>query len=171
MASDYEKVRQFTIEAGQTVTKTPTKMTYDETKFLLRMCMSELQELALTVTTSEEDAYTLLKESLETIDHSKYEPLNDEDSVIAGQADSLVDLWYYALNAFSKKSVDLSAVFNVVHASNMAKKDPKTGAFILRESDGKIIKPDNWKAPDIVAEIKRQRCMEIFRQYFPGTTM
>lgn len=38
----------------------------------------------------------------------------------------------------------------------MAKRDPQTGKFIHRE-DGKIIKPEGWTAPDIVAEIRRQR--------------
>ena len=155
--SDYEKVREFTIGAGQHVTDKPTSMSYDEVKFLLRMALSELQELALSVTSSEEEAFALLKDSLETIDHSRYEKLEDEDSIIAAQADSIVDLWYYALNAFSKKSVDLSAVFDVVHSANMAKRDPTTNQFILRESDGKIIKPPGWTPPDIVAEIRRQR--------------
>jgi predicted HAD superfamily Cof-like phosphohydrolase len=155
--SDYEKVREFTIGAGQEVTEKPAAMNKAEAKFLLRMCLSELQELALSVTNNNEEAFALLKECVETIDHSKHEELPDEDSVIAAQADSIVDLWYYALNAFSKKSVDLSAIFNVVHNANMAKRDPVTKKFIRRESDGKIIKPPGWTPPDIVAEVKRQR--------------
>lgn len=67
-----------------------------------------------------------------------------------------MDLWYYGLNAFAKKSVNLSAIFDTVHNANMAKRDPTTGKFIHRE-DGKIIKPEGWQPPDIVAEIKRQR--------------
>ncbi len=157
MSSDYEKVREFTIGAGQKVTEKPTAMNKEEVKFLLRMCLSELQELALSVTSNNEEAYELLKESLETIDHSNHEELPDEDSIVAAQADSIVDLWYYALNAFSKKSVDLSAIFNIVHSANMAKRDPVTKKFILRESDGKIIKPSGWTPPNIVEEIRRQR--------------
>ena len=37
----------------------------------------------------------------------------------------------------------------------MAKRDPLTGEFIKR-ADGKIVKPEGWKAPDVMAEISRQ---------------
>lgn len=43
--SDYDKVRDFTIQAGQQVTDEPTPMNKEETVFLLRMALSELQEL------------------------------------------------------------------------------------------------------------------------------
>ena len=38
----------------------------------------------------------------------------------------------------------------------MDKRDPKTGKFIHREFDGKIIKPIGWKSPDITGEILKQ---------------
>ena len=38
----------------------------------------------------------------------------------------------------------------------MAKRDPLTGKFIKRD-DGKILKPQNWTAPDIKKEIQKQR--------------
>ena len=50
----------------------------------------------------------------------------------------------------------MSKIFDVVHAANMAKRDPTTGKFIRREDDGKIIKPAGWQPPDVTAEIKRQ---------------
>ena len=154
--SDYELVRQFTIEAGQDVSKVPLAMNKSEVKFLIRMCISELQELALTVTDNVEESCELLQDCLNTIDKSKHETFTKSDELIAAQADAIVDMWYYGLNGFAKKSVDLSAIFQVVHAANMAKKDPKTGKFLHRE-DGKILKPPGWSPPDIVAEVKRQR--------------
>jgi predicted HAD superfamily Cof-like phosphohydrolase len=154
--SDYDKVRDFTIQAGQQVTDAPTPMNKEETVFLLRMALSELQELALTVTDNVEESVDLLRECVNSIDRSHHEKLTTEDEIIAAQADSIVDLWYYGLNAFAKKSVNLSEIFDTVHNANMAKRDPKTGKFIHR-ADGKIIKPEGWTAPDIVAEIKRQR--------------
>ena len=65
----------------------------------------------------------------------------------------MVDIWYYSLNAAAKKGIDLSKIFEEVHAANMAKKDPTTGKFIIRESDGKIIKPDGWKEPNIMTTL------------------
>lgn len=155
--SDYEKVRDFTIQAGQECTAEPTPMSKDEVTFLLRMCLSELQELALTVTENTQESVELLKQSLETIDKTQYEQLNTDDEIIAAQADALVDLWYYGLNAFAKKSVNISKIFDVVHKANMSKKDPATNTFKKRVSDGKILKPKGWTPPNIVKEIAKQR--------------
>lgn len=160
--SDYEKVRDFTIQAGQVCAPEPTPMTRDEVVFLLRMCLSELQELALTVTDSVDESVQLLYDSLKTIDKSQYVKLDDPNELIAAQADSIVDLWYYGLNAFSKKSVDLSAIFNVVHESNMDKRDLTTKKFIKRE-DGKILKREGWMPPDIgavVADLRKKMICE-----------
>lgn len=154
--SDYDKVRDFTVQAGQSCTLEPTSMNKAEVTFLLRMCLSELQELALTVTNSTQESVELLKKCLETIDQSKHEKLNTQDEIIAAQADSIVDLWYYGLNAFAKKTVNISAIFNVVHQANMNKRDPTTKKFIKRE-DGKILKPQGWTSPNIVSEISKQR--------------
>jgi predicted HAD superfamily Cof-like phosphohydrolase len=60
------------------------------------------------------------------------------------QADALVDVYYYSLNAAAKNGFNISAVFGIVHAANMAKRDPATGKFLKRE-DGKIIKPSGWQ--------------------------
>lgn len=154
--SDYEKVRDFTLQAGQMCASEPTPMTRYEVVFLLRMCLSELQELALTVTDSVDESVQLLYDSLKTIDKSQHVKLDNPDELIAAQADSIVDLWYYGLNAFSKKSVDLSAIFNVVHESNMDKRDLVTKKFMKRE-DGKILKREGWMPPDIGAVVSDLR--------------
>ena len=65
-------------------------------------------------------------------------------------------VYYYSLNAAAKKGMNLSAVFGVVHGANMAKRNPATGKFEKRESDGKIIKPPGWSPPDVEGELKRQ---------------
>ena len=73
----------------------------------------------------------------------------------AAQTDALVDVYYYSQNAACKKGMNMSAVFDMVHAANMAKRDPATGEFIKR-ADGKIIKPAGWKSPDVEGEVVRQ---------------
>jgi hypothetical protein len=93
---------------------------------------------------------------MKTIDKSTWEPLHTDAEKCAAQVDSVVDMWYYSLNAFCKKCIDPSSVFNVVQDANMAKRDPTTGQFNIRESDGKIIKPVEWTPPDIVKEIRKQ---------------
>ena len=81
---------------------------------------------------------------------------SDETEMVANQADALVDIRYYSLNAAAKKGVNLSSLFDIVQAANMAKKDPVTGTFLKRE-DGKIIKPQGWTLPDVAKEISRQK--------------
>lgn len=126
--------------------------------FISKMILDEVMELVATVAGPEE-AKTALKSM---ITESKDIPLtkysDDEQgriSKIADQSDALVDIEYYMLNCACKKGVNLSSLFGVVHAANMAKRDPATQKFLKRE-DGKIIKPVGWKAPDIDAEIARQ---------------
>jgi len=67
---------------------------------------------------------------------------------IAEQGDAWVDLWYYALNAFSKTGVDLSKIFEEVHNANLNKKGDD-GNYIIRKHDGKILKPKNWKPANV----------------------
>tara|TARA_R100001163_G_C5068192_1_gene208143 strand:+ start:4059 stop:4544 length:486 start_codon:yes stop_codon:yes gene_type:complete len=154
--SDYEKVREFTEGAGFKCPEKPQLMSRSEVEFLVKMVLSEMQELVDTVTESSEESVKFMHNCI-GIDQSKHESAGkSEVELIADQADAAVDSWVYLLNGFCKKGVDLSKVFDVVHAANMAKRDPTTGKFIRRESDGKILKPPGWKAPDIGAEIKRQ---------------
>ena len=65
---------------------------------------------------------------------------SEEYKKIADQADALIDVYYYSQNAACKKGINLSSIFGMVHAANMAKRDPISGTFLKRE-DGKIIKP------------------------------
>jgi len=152
------QVREFTMGAGQPCPDRPEVMTREEVEFISKMILDEVMELMATVATPEE-----AKASLKSmIDKSKDIPkttyadgATGKISQIADQVDALVDVEYYMLNAACKKGVNTSSLFGVVHAANMAKRDPASGKFLKRE-DGKIIKPVGWQAPDIDAEIARQ---------------
>lgn len=150
-------VRDFTEQSmGIKLPKTPTKMSRNEVKFIVRMVISEMMELCATVTPTVRDALDLFNECVETTDKPKsFDPETKSDAeIMAEQYDSFVDAWYYMLNMAVKKGVDLDEIFKVVHRANMAKRFPD-GKFHRRE-DGKVMKPDGWKEPDIVGEIKRQ---------------
>ena len=126
------------------------------------MILDETMELMATHWGPQE-AKNILKgfiDQSEDLPKEVYSQETQEDRDIhqcADQADALVDIYYYSQNAACKKGMNLSSVFNLVHAANMAKRDPSTGHFIRRESDGKILKPEGWKAPDVEAELLRQR--------------
>lgn len=149
--SNYDLVKQFTEESNNfKCPEIPEKMTENEVKFLVRMVMSEMMELARTVS---DDPVSLVKECLNT-DLPKNVKYENDTEIIAEQGDACVDAWYYMLNSCCKKGINLSLIFNEVHKANMNKRDFATGKFLKRE-DGKIIKPVGWKSPDIVEVVNK----------------
>jgi predicted HAD superfamily Cof-like phosphohydrolase len=72
---------------------------------------------------------------------------------VAAVAKETVDLVYVALGAAVEYGIDLDLVWDVVHASNMAKLGPNGKP--TRREDGKILKPEGWQAPDIAALLAR----------------
>ena len=66
---------------------------------------------------------------------------------VAHVAKELADLLYVAYGAALEWGVNLDKVFDAVHESNMAKVG--TDGKVLRRKDGKILKPDGWREPDI----------------------
>jgi predicted HAD superfamily Cof-like phosphohydrolase len=150
-------VREFTEESmGIKLPTKPSKMSKDDVRFIVRMVISEMMELCTTVTPTVQDALDLFDDCVGTTDKPKsFDPETKSDvEIMAEQYDSFVDAWYYMLNTAVKKGADLDSIFKVVHRANMAKRFPD-GKFHRRE-DGKVIKPDGWKEPNIVGEIKRQ---------------
>jgi predicted HAD superfamily Cof-like phosphohydrolase len=153
--SDAELVKIFTEETGNIIPPSPQSMNKEEVSFIIKMILDEVMELGATVATAEEVKLSMIKmicesRDLESEQHSK------ESELIASQSDAFVDIYYYMLNAASKKGINLSKIFTIVHQANLNKKDPVTGKFNIRYSDKKVLKPENWVAPDVTAEIERQ---------------
>jgi predicted HAD superfamily Cof-like phosphohydrolase len=155
--SNAESVKEFTEGyLNKPCPSYPQKMTKEQVLFIIRMVMSELDELAATVSKNEEESSELMKEALSTIDKCHKFLYKSDVDLIAAQADSMVDAWYYMLNIASKHGMNLSKIFDIVHEANMDKRDPITKKFIRRESDGKVLKREGWQEPNINAEIERQ---------------
>lgn len=60
-------------------------------------------------------------------------------------ADGIADLVYVAIGAALEFGIPIDAVFDEVHRTNMLKVGGATRA------DGKLLKPEGWKPPDIAA--------------------
>jgi len=150
-------VRQFTCESNSGIEfpNIPQKMSKEQVIFITRMILSELDELVCTVSENEQEKEKIMSHCFETRDKCNKYTFNTDTELIACQYDALVDSHYYALNCAAKHGVNLDKIFEIVHDANMAKKDPITKKFIKRD-DGKIIKPEGWKEPNIELEIKRQ---------------
>jgi predicted HAD superfamily Cof-like phosphohydrolase len=74
------------------------------------------------------------------------------DSVEQGneveQLDACMDMIWVILGYCYMKGWNVKGAWNEVALSNLLKIDPETKKVIKRE-DGKILKPEGWKAPDL----------------------
>jgi len=70
--------------------------------------------------------------------------LNDE----VEQLDACMDMIWVILGYCYMKGWNVKGAWNEVALSNLLKIDPETKKVIKRE-DGKILKPEGWKAPDL----------------------
>lgn len=153
--SDADKVKEFTEESmGIKCPTVPTIMSKKEVEFITKMILSELTELAQTISDTPEDALNFVKNCIGTDFNKNYKKPEDDIKLCAEQYDAFVDIWYYSLNMSCKKGVNLSKIFDVVHQANMNKRW-SDGKFHRRE-DGKVLKPDNFEEAKIDEEIKRQ---------------
>ena len=64
------------------------------------------------------------------------------------QLDALVDILVVTIGAIRAGGMDGAGAWEEVMRTNFAKIDPETGKVRKRE-DGKVLKPSNWKAPDL----------------------
>lgn len=64
------------------------------------------------------------------------------------QLDALVDILVVTMGAIRAAGWDGEGAWREVMNTNFAKIDPDTGKVRKRE-DGKVLKPEGWKAPDL----------------------
>lgn len=150
-----KNVKEFTEQSlGVALPNHPRKMTRDEVLFLVKMNVEELQELLLTVTNKDENVKQLL---VDIVNKSNMPTYNNEGKsdleLMAEQVDAFVDIDYYNCNAAAKVGFNVDDVHNVVHTANMDKRF-EDGKF-HKNTEGKIIKPSNWKEPDVQAVVSK----------------
>lgn len=69
-------------------------------------------------------------------------------------AHELADLVYVAYGTALVHGIDLDAVIAEIHRANMTKIGPD--GTVSRRSDGKVLKGDHYRAPDVPAVLRRQ---------------
>ena len=69
------------------------------------------------------------------------------------QLDALVDILVVTMGAIRAAGWDGEAAWKEVMDTNFAKIDPETGKVRKRE-DGKVLKPEGWKPPELAKFIK-----------------
>jgi predicted HAD superfamily Cof-like phosphohydrolase len=79
------------------------------------------------------------------------EAIQDNDKV--EQLDALVDILVVTMGAIRSAGWDSEGAWKEVMDTNFAKINPDTGKVRKRE-DGKVLKPEGWKAPELAQFIK-----------------
>lgn len=77
----------------------------------------------------------------------------------------IVDLIYVTIQAASEMGVDIEPIWDAVQRSNMEKFGP---GGPKRSETGKVLKPDDWRAPNINSILRRQ---ELGMGSFTGDVM
>ena len=80
----------------------------------------------------------------------EYSELKDaiEQNDRVEQLDALVDILVVTMGAIRAAGFDGEGAWKEVMDTNFAKIDPETGKVRKRE-DGKVLKPEGWKAPEL----------------------
>ena len=110
----------------------------------------------------QEKFMTACDQSVDTYNESQYnmyKSLIDEEFKELQQAydmeaelDALVDILVVTIGAIHSAGFDGEGAWNEVMRTNFAKIDPTTGKVRKRE-DGKVLKPDGWKPPNLTPYI------------------
>jgi len=142
-----ESVREFTeARLNCQVASTPKPLNETSVRKYIGLCMSELTELARTVTNSNAEALQLVRDCL-GMDPAKIEhTFPTEVDVMAAQADAMVDLEYYSRDIAGEHGLNLDTVFDEVHDANMLKKFPDGTFHTDQIAPGifKVVKPPGW---------------------------
>ena len=71
------------------------------------------------------------------------------------QLDALIDILVVTIGAIHSMGADPEGAWNEVMRTNFAKSDPSTGKVVKR-SDGKVLKPEGWQAPELTKFLQPQ---------------
>lgn len=132
----YEQVRQFHEIFGHPINETPTVPDDSLRDLRIELIREELEEFVEAMT----GCGAKVKITWDLIDK---EPEVD----LVAAADALADLIYVVCGAAHVMGINLQAVVNEVHRSNMSKLG-EDGKPIYRE-DGKILKGEAYEPPDV----------------------
>ena len=64
------------------------------------------------------------------------------------QLDALIDILVVTIGAIHSMGADAEGAWNEVFQTNLAKIDPQTEK-VTKRGDGKVLKPEGWKAPEL----------------------
>lgn len=99
-----------------------------------------------------EENYKLYKKLIDEEYQEFLEAIQDNDDI--EQLDACMDMIWVILGYCHMKKYDVVGAWQEVVKTNMAKVDPLTGK-VRRREDGKILKPEGWKPPDMTNFVRK----------------
>lgn len=137
------------------IAKKPKAMTEKETKTIISMVLSEMTELAQTIQPEKDKALEFVQGCL-GVDVKEHKIPETEVKLIAEQSDAIVDAIVYLMDRLARNGVDGHEILKAVAKSNMKKgvKTENGWKFTVRESDNKIMKPDDFQPPNVEAIVQ-----------------
>jgi hypothetical protein len=101
-----------------------------------------------TVGDTNEKQYALYKDLI----GEEYDELLTAQNKV-DELDALVDILVVTIGAIHSMGADAEGAWKEVMSTNFAKIDKATGKVIKRE-DGKVLKPDGWRKPELEQFLK-----------------
>lgn len=159
----FNGVKQFHQAFGHPVAEQPTPMTMERALPRAIWTAEEVVVEFLHQTANNEEEFLQAMEDFKKgLDKAIEKSLGNEYTKtplerLVGQGDALTDGQYFISGSFVEVGLNPTPLFDIVQGANMAKLGAD-GKPILRESDGKIMKPEGWQPPEpkLEAEVKRQ---------------
>ena len=110
-----------------------------------------MQACDQTVMTENHNQYILYRELM----REEVTELDEAEDIVE-MADALIDILVVTIGAGLSLGLPMDRLWNEVMRSNLAKVDSSTGRVRKRE-DGKVLKPDGWKPPEIAAILNGEK--------------
>lgn len=95
------------------------------------------------------DLYVDLIDEEHNVELKKAIEENDKVEIL----DALVDILVVTIGAINSMGADAESAWCEVMETNFAKIDPETGK-VRKRADGKVLKPEGWKAPELKQFLK-----------------
>lgn len=148
----YSLVRKFQKAFGHPAPDKATPLTLERTVARGGWTVEEIVEMIQQTSKDEaefDSAIDILKLKLDAaVIKSKNDDYNSsEKDVMIGQLDALIDQLVFVNGSLAEMGIDPKPFYQIVMDANMAKLGPD-GKPIIRESDGKIMKPEGWEPPE-----------------------
>lgn len=100
----------------------------------------------------DEEQYAMYRNLIAEEVSELHEAVESNDRV--EQLDALIDILVVTIGALHSMGADAEGAWKEVLQTNLAKIDAATGKVIKRE-DGKVLKPDGWKPPNLAAYLNQ----------------